>query len=51
MDHSIDDAVYYLDKALEKNVIELEKYLEILREISKKQFMQKALLKKIAISK
>eukprot|EP01080_Neovahlkampfia_damariscottae_P007835 gene7835-12309_t len=51
MDHSIDDAVYYLDKALEKKMIEFDKYIEIVREISKKQFMQKALLKKIATGK
>jgi ESCRT-I complex subunit TSG101 len=29
MDHSIDDAVYYLDKALEKNVVELDQYLDV----------------------
>jgi ESCRT-I complex subunit TSG101 len=47
-DQTIEDMLYFLDKGLQKKVTSLDNYLEDIRELSTKQFMAKALLKKIA---
>jgi len=48
-DLAIEDAMFYLDKALEKKSIDLDTYLTTLREIGKEQFFQRALLKKMSL--
>jgi ESCRT-I complex subunit TSG101 len=48
-DHAMEDAMYYLDKQLEKGGIAVDVYLGQLRELSNKQFLNKALLKKISL--
>ncbi|KAL8619058.1 hypothetical protein ACOMHN_020756 [Nucella lapillus] len=45
-EQAIEDAIYYLGEALRKNVIELEVFLKRVRELSRKQFMQRALIQK-----
>jgi len=48
-DHAIEDVMYYLDKQLERGGIDVDSYLVNLREMAKRQFMNKALLKKISL--
>lgn len=45
-EQAIEDAIYYLGEALRKNVIDLEVFLKQVRELSRKQFMQRALIQK-----
>lgn len=45
-EQAIEDAIYYLGEALRKNVIELEVFLKQVRELSRRQFMQRALIQK-----
>lgn len=45
-EQAIEDAIYYLGEALRKNVIELEVFLKRVRELSRKQFMLRALIQK-----
>ncbi|KAL8595359.1 hypothetical protein ACOMHN_020112 [Nucella lapillus] len=45
-EQAVEDAIYYLGDALRKNVIELEVFLKQVRELSRKQFMQRALIQK-----
>jgi ESCRT-I complex subunit TSG101 len=49
-ENAIEDFFYYLDKALQYKTIDLETYLNHVREASRQQFMKKALLKKISIA-
>lgn len=49
-DLSIEDVMYFLDKQFERGGMDLESYLVNLRELSKRQFMNKALLKKISLT-
>lgn len=43
---AIEDAIYYLGEALRKNVIDLEVFLKFVRQLSRKQFMLRALMQK-----
>lgn len=43
---AIEDAVYYIGEALRKGVIDLEVFLKQVRELSRKQFMNRALMQK-----
>ncbi|XP_052807205.1 tumor susceptibility gene 101 protein-like [Mya arenaria] len=45
-EQAIEDAMYYLGIALRKNVIDLEVFLKNVRELSRKQFMLRALIQK-----
>lgn len=45
-EQAIEDAIYYLGEALRKNVIDLEVFLKRVRELSRKQFMLRALIQK-----
>ncbi|KAL9645146.1 hypothetical protein ABK040_002349 [Willaertia magna] len=45
---AIDDVVYYLDKKLHAKQISLDDWLNQVRELSRQQFMKKALIKKMA---
>ncbi|KAH3737980.1 tumor susceptibility gene 101 protein-like isoform X1 [Dreissena polymorpha] len=45
-EQAIEDAIYYLGEALRKNVIELDVFLKNVRELSRKQFMLRALIQK-----
>ncbi|KAL0485618.1 vacuolar protein sorting protein VPS23 [Acrasis kona] len=49
-ENAIDDFVYYLDKALQYKSIDLDTFLNFVREASRQQFMKKALLKKISLA-
>ena len=46
-DRAADDALYFLDKQIQKGGIDLDAYLQTVRELAKQQFMTKALLKKM----
>jgi ESCRT-I complex subunit TSG101 len=48
-ENAIEDFFYYLDKALQYKSIDLDTYLNHVREASRQQFMKKALLKKISV--
>ncbi|XP_070497258.1 tumor susceptibility gene 101 protein [Chironomus tepperi] len=43
---SIEDAIYYLGEALRKGVIDLEVFLKQVRQLARKQFMNRALMQK-----
>jgi len=43
---AIEDAIYYLGEALRKNVIDLEGFLKHVRQLSRKQFMLRALMQR-----
>lgn len=43
---SIEDAIYYLGEALRKGVIDLEVFLKQVRQLGRKQFMNRALMQK-----
>ncbi|XP_053396804.1 tumor susceptibility gene 101 protein-like [Mercenaria mercenaria] len=45
-EQAIEDAIYYLSEALRKDVIDLEVFLKRVRELSRKQFMLRALIQK-----
>ncbi|GAM17589.1 hypothetical protein SAMD00019534_007640 [Acytostelium subglobosum LB1] len=45
-DQTIEDTLYYLDKALQKQRISLEEYLKSVRSLSREQFMIRATIKK-----
>ncbi|CAH0479411.1 unnamed protein product [Peronospora belbahrii] len=45
--HSIEDALYYMDRALSNDEIELSVFLKEVRKLSRKQFMCLALVQKI----
>lgn len=45
-EQALEDAIYYLGEALRKNVIDLEVFLKQVRELSRKQFMLRALIQK-----
>ncbi|KAF9113857.1 hypothetical protein BGX27_000693 [Mortierella sp. AM989] len=44
---AIEDTIYYLGKALSQDKVELNAYMKYLRNLSKEQFMKKALIKKV----
>ncbi|KAF2077966.1 hypothetical protein CYY_000766 [Polysphondylium violaceum] len=46
-DSTIEDLLYYLDKALHSNRISLEEYIKNVRSLSRDQFMIKATVKKV----
>eukprot|EP01133_Synstelium_polycarpum_P004067 gene4067-4739_t len=46
-DATIEDALYYLDKALHSNRITLEEYLKNVRSLSREQFMIRATVRKV----
>ncbi|TPX64834.1 hypothetical protein SpCBS45565_g05586 [Spizellomyces sp. 'palustris'] len=46
-DHAIDDALYYLGKALDAEKIESAAFLKNVRGLAREQFMKRALIKKI----
>lgn len=43
---AIEDVIYYLAKALRSNVIDLDQFLKQLRQLSRRQFMLRALMQK-----
>lgn len=43
---AIEDVIYYLGEALRTNVIDLEVFLKHVRQLSRKQFMLRALMQK-----
>ncbi|CRK96015.1 CLUMA_CG009455, isoform A [Clunio marinus] len=43
---AIEDAIYYIGEALRKGVIDLEVFLKQVRQLSRKQFMNRALMQK-----
>lgn len=43
---AIEDSIYYLSEGLRKSVIDLEVFLRQVRELSRKQFMCRALMQK-----
>ncbi|ESO93311.1 hypothetical protein LOTGIDRAFT_119455, partial [Lottia gigantea] len=45
-EQAIEDTIYYLGEALRKDVIDLEVFLKKIRELSRKQFMLRALIQK-----
>lgn len=45
--HAIEDALYFLDRALSNDEMELSVFLKEVRKLSRKQFMCQALLTKI----
>lgn len=45
-EQAIEDAIYYLGEALRKNVIESDVFLKQVRELSRRQFMLRALIQK-----
>jgi ESCRT-I complex subunit TSG101 len=45
---AIDDAIYYLEQKLETGGIELNDWFKHIRELSRKQFLKKALIKKMS---
>lgn len=45
--HAIEDALYFLDRALSNDEMELNIFLKEVRKLSRKQFMCTALLRKI----
>lgn len=45
-EQALEDAIYYLGEALRRNVIDLEVFLKQVRELSRKQFMLRALIHK-----
>lgn len=45
-EQALEDAIYYLGEALRKNVIDLDVFLKKVRELSRKQFMLRALIQK-----
>ncbi|KAG0004210.1 hypothetical protein BGZ79_009959 [Entomortierella chlamydospora] len=44
---AIEDTIYYLGKALTQDKVELNAYMKHLRNLSREQFMKKALIKKV----
>lgn len=46
-DSAIDDVMYYFDKALQSEIIDLETYLKNVRQFARDQFLSRALLKKV----
>ncbi|KAG0299482.1 hypothetical protein BGZ98_010020 [Dissophora globulifera] len=44
---AIEDTIYYLGKALSQDKVELNAYMKHLRNLSREQFMKKALIKKV----
>ncbi len=46
-DATIEDIIYYLDKALQRSVIDLPIYLKQVRNLSTQQFLKRATIKKI----
>lgn len=45
-ENAISDAIYYLSEGLQKGVLEVEPFLKHVRELSRKQFMLRALMQK-----
>lgn len=45
-ENAISDAIYYLSEGLQKGVLELEPFLKHVRDLSRKQFMLRALMQK-----
>ena len=45
--NAVDDALYRLDQALERGVVELEPFLKCVRRLARQQFMSKALAAKV----
>ncbi|KAK3097597.1 hypothetical protein FSP39_011280 [Pinctada imbricata] len=45
-EQALDDAIYYLGEALRKNVIDIDVFLKQVRELSRRQFMLRALIQK-----
>ncbi|CAG2239491.1 STP22 [Mytilus edulis] len=45
-EQAIEDAIYYLGEALRKNVLEPDVFLKQVRELSRQQFMKRALIQK-----
>lgn len=45
-ENAISDAIYYLSEGLQKGVIEVEPFLKHVRDLSRKQFMLRALMQK-----
>lgn len=43
---AIEDVIYYLGEALRTNVIDLEVFLKHVRQLSRKQFMLRAIMQK-----
>jgi ESCRT-I complex subunit TSG101 len=43
---AIEDAIYYLGEALRRGVVDLEVFLKNVRQLSRKQFMLRALMQK-----
>lgn len=43
---AIEDVIYYLGEALRTNVIDLELFLKHVRQLSRKQFMLRALMQR-----
>ncbi|GAU97664.1 hypothetical protein RvY_08922 [Ramazzottius varieornatus] len=43
---ALEDAMYYIGEALRRNVIDLDVFLKHVRELSRRQFMQRALIQK-----
>lgn len=43
---AIDDAIYYIGEALRNGVLDLEVFLKHVRQLSRKQFMLRALMQK-----
>lgn len=43
---AIEDVIYYLGEALRTNVIDLELFLKHVRQLSRKQFMLRAIMQK-----
>ncbi|KAF9909475.1 hypothetical protein BX616_011152 [Lobosporangium transversale] len=44
---AIEDTIYYLSKALSQDKVDLKAYMKHLRNLSREQFMKKALIKKV----
>ncbi|KAG0288014.1 hypothetical protein BGZ96_008158 [Linnemannia gamsii] len=44
---AIEDTIYYLDQALRQDKVELNAYMKHVRNLSREQFMKKALIKKV----
>lgn len=45
-EQAIEDALFYLSDALQRGVIDIEQFLKKVRELSRKQYMQRALIQK-----
>lgn len=45
-DCAIDDAIYFLGQALKKNAIDLQTYLKYVRQLSRKQFIERVTIQK-----